>query len=205
MVLVVSMTPVMYSDISGEFPFLIVGALVGGVVGGVISYCKTGEINWRYVVGGALIGAGVGLLTEATIAYYSATTAFTVAGELGVSGITAGSSGYDLISNSEEISRSITDINSSYGGFEFNGSVDSVVNTASYYNDPYDQIGSILNGIAGNHLFFDGNKRTAFSTYYMLTERMGVAPKSATEIWGIINDIALGDYDYATDIANSIR
>jgi hypothetical protein len=63
MVLVVSMTPVMYTDISGEFPVLItliiVGALVGGTIGGVSSY-NNGQDVMSGIVTGALIGGAVG-------------------------------------------------------------------------------------------------------------------------------------------------
>lgn len=51
-----------------------VGAIAGGVAGGIISYTEYGKLDWRWVVGGAVIGAalgavtgwGVGTLTHAT-------------------------------------------------------------------------------------------------------------------------------------------
>lgn len=195
----------MYVDPTGEIAWVIVGAVVGGIAGATVSYYTTGSVDWKYVVGGALIGAGAGLLAEAAIAYYSTTTAYVVAGELGAGGVTAGSTGYEIINNSNEITQDIVNINSTYGGFEYNGTVSSIVHSSTYYNDPYEQVGAILNGIVGNHLFIDGNKRTAFDSYFILQERMNLSPKSANEIWNIIIDIGKGVIDHATDIASRLR
>ncbi len=205
MVLGVSITPVMYFDPTGEFAWVIAGAIIGGLAGAAISYYTTGSVDWRYVVGGALIGAGAGLLYEAVFAYYSTTTSFVVAGELGAGGVTAGSTGYDILNNSSVLTQEIVDINSTYGGFEYNGTVSSVVHSATYYSDPYDQVGAIMNGIVNNHLFFDGNKKTAFDTYFLLQERMNLSPKGVNEVWGVINDIGKGVIDYATEIASRLR
>jgi len=62
-VLVVSMTPVMYSDISGEFPILITLIIVGSLVGGSSQYLantlngKEGSDRWEGVIGASIGGA----------------------------------------------------------------------------------------------------------------------------------------------------
>jgi hypothetical protein len=66
----------MYFDPTGEIAWVIVGAVVGGITGAAVSYYTTGSVDWKYVVGGALIGAG---------------------------GVTAGSTGYDIISNANDV------------------------------------------------------------------------------------------------------
>lgn len=58
---------------------LVAGAIIGGVTGAVISYSKYNTIKWRYVVGGAVVGAafggaagyGVGLMYGGTVAMSS--------------------------------------------------------------------------------------------------------------------------------------
>ncbi|NFF62182.1 RHS repeat-associated core domain-containing protein [Clostridium botulinum] len=67
-----SNNPIVRTDHSGCAWWIVgaaAGAVVGGVVGGIYSYCKTGRVNWRYVAGGAVVGAlagaGLGYLAEA--------------------------------------------------------------------------------------------------------------------------------------------
>ena len=39
------------------------GAVVGGVAGGIISYSEYGKLDWRWIVGGAVIGGALGAVT----------------------------------------------------------------------------------------------------------------------------------------------
>ncbi len=65
--------PVNAYDPDGDVAWWIIGgaigAVVGGVAGAVISYKKNGNVDWRYVAGGAaagaLVGAGAGALASA--------------------------------------------------------------------------------------------------------------------------------------------
>ena len=75
--------PVIFVDNDGRFawaiPGAIIGAIAGGIAGAIISYNKTGEVDWRYVAigaaGGALIGAGAGYLAQAAFTAATTTTA----------------------------------------------------------------------------------------------------------------------------------
>jgi hypothetical protein len=86
--------PVMYYDPTGyiawAIPGAIIGAVVGGVAGAAISYYTTGEVDWRYVAGGAvagaLVGAGVGYLAQSAYATTAATGASTAGGVLTADG-----------------------------------------------------------------------------------------------------------------------
>lgn len=86
--------PVIFVDNDGKFawaiPGAIIGAIAGGIAGAIISYNKTGEVDWRYVAigaaGGALIGAGAGYLAQAAFTASSAavgTSAVTGSGTIG--------------------------------------------------------------------------------------------------------------------------
>ena len=61
--------PVNMADPDGDIAWWIVGGVAGGIAGGIYSYAKTGGVDWRYVAGGALIGAGLGYLAQPTIVY----------------------------------------------------------------------------------------------------------------------------------------
>jgi len=56
------------------------------------------------------------------------------------------------------VAEEIIEINKKYSnGYEMNNSASNIVNSASYYEDPYDQVASITRSIA-NHAFENGNK-----------------------------------------------
>ncbi len=48
-------------------------------------------------------------------------------------------------------------------------SIDSIINSASYYNDAWEQTSAVTRSIA-DHAFENGNKRTAFDTLNMLLD-----------------------------------
>lgn len=64
--------PVNMMDTNGMIAWWIVGAAIGAVVGGIYSYAKTGNVDWKYVAGGALAGAGLGLAAQTVATSYTA-------------------------------------------------------------------------------------------------------------------------------------
>lgn len=76
--------PVNMADPNGNIAWWVVGGAIGAVAGAAYSYVKTGSVDWRYVVGGALIGAGLGFLSQTAYVAYStnvvaSSTALTIA------------------------------------------------------------------------------------------------------------------------------
>ena len=70
--------PVLYADANGEFFFLAAGAALaalGALAGAVISYVVNGEVDWKDVAIGALVGGAIGLGGGALIALHTTGTA----------------------------------------------------------------------------------------------------------------------------------
>ena len=70
--------PVLYADVNGEFFFLVAGAalaVLGALTGAAISYAVNGEVDWKGVAIGALVGGAVGLGGGALIALHTTGTA----------------------------------------------------------------------------------------------------------------------------------
>jgi death-on-curing family protein len=87
-----------------------------------------------------------------------------------------------------------------------NGSVESVLAQASRYDGFYNKAASVIRGIAGNHLFDNGNKRTANAVYDLLRSRNGITTgASSAEVRRIINDVATGVRTEIDDIARALR
>lgn len=71
-----------------------------------------------------------------------------------------------------------------------NNSIESILNSASYYDDPYEQVAAIVRSIT-DHAFENGNKRTAFDTMNMLIKDFNLKNiLSDDEKWNLINNIA---------------
>ncbi|MDP8265860.1 MAG: SpvB/TcaC N-terminal domain-containing protein [Candidatus Aceula meridiana] len=49
-------SPLCYTDPSGNFPWLIIGAIIGAIAGAVSSYQQTGKVQWQSVLIGAVMG-----------------------------------------------------------------------------------------------------------------------------------------------------
>ena len=80
------------------------------------------------------------------------------------------SSTKNLVDDMDEIAEDIININKQYSdGFELNNSIKNILNSASYYDDPYEQVAAVTRSIT-DHAFANGNKRTAFDTLNMLLE-----------------------------------
>ncbi|MBC1405967.1 type II toxin-antitoxin system death-on-curing family toxin [Listeria welshimeri] len=106
----------------------------------------------------------------------------------------------------DEIADDIRNINKKYSsGFEQNNSIDSIINSASYYEDAWEQTSAVTRGIA-EHAFVDGNKRTAFDTLNMLLDDLRLkSPLNDTQKWDLINRIGTGDLKDVSEIANILK
>ena len=81
----------------------------------------------------------------------------------------------NLIDDMDEIAEDIININKQYSdGFELNNSIKNILNSASYYDDQYEQVAAITRSIT-DHAFANGNKRTAFDTLNMLLDDFGLS------------------------------
>lgn len=112
----------------------------------------------------------------------------------------------NLIDNMDEIADDIRNINKKYSiGLEQNNSIDSIINSASYYEDVWEQTSAVTRGIA-EHAFVDGNKRTAFDTLNMLLDDLRLkSPLNDTQKWDLINRIGTGDLKDVSEIANILK
>lgn len=79
------------------------------------------------------------------------------------------------------------------------------MNSASYYEDPYEQIAAVTRSIIG-HAFENGNKRTALDSMNMLLDNYGLSNSlTDTQKWSLIYDIAEGRLNDITKIANILK
>ena len=120
--------------------------------------------------------------------------------------IQSGTRTRNLIDNMDEIAEDIININKQYSdGFELNNSIKNILNSASYYDDPYNQVAAVTRSIT-DHAFANGNKRTAFDTLNMLLSDLGLNSKlTDSQKWNLIYDIAEGRLDDVTKIANILK
>ncbi|MBI9051167.1 MAG: Ig-like domain repeat protein [Anaerolineaceae bacterium] len=100
----------------------------------------------------------------------------------------------NLLTDFDSIVDEIVDINKQYdNGLEIHNSISSIVHSATYYDDPYEQIAAIGKGISA-HAFENGNKRTAFDTMKKLMSDMNLdCPLADEQIWEIVYDISSKD------------
>ncbi|MGX7420048.1 type II toxin-antitoxin system death-on-curing family toxin [Carnobacterium gallinarum] len=108
--------------------------------------------------------------------------------------------------NTPEIADTIRDINKKYSnGFEQNNSIESIINSASYYEDAWEQASAVTRSIT-DHAFVDGNKRTAFDTLNMLLDELELKSSlSDSQKWNLINRIGTGDLKNVSEIANILK
>ena len=106
----------------------------------------------------------------------------------------------------DEIAEDIININKQYSdGFELNNSIKNILNSASYYDDPYEQVAAVTRSIT-DHAFANGNKRTAFDTLNMLLDDLGLDNTlTNSQKWDLIYDIAEGRIDDVAEIANILK
>ncbi|WP_314066076.1 T7SS effector LXG polymorphic toxin [uncultured Vagococcus sp.] len=112
----------------------------------------------------------------------------------------------NLIEDIDEIADDIRNINGKYSsGFEQNNSIESIINSASYYDDSWDQVSAVTRGIA-EHAFVDGNKRTAFDTLNMLLGDLKMkSPLNDSQKWDLINKIGTGELKDVSEIARILK
>ena len=152
------MTPVMYSDISGEFPILITLIIVGAVVGGGSQYIancmngKEGKDRWEGV-----LGASVGGAIALPAFLYSGPTAFMLAIS---SGVVNG-----VINEAERSIKYNTDF--SIGSAAYDATIYSILNLIPFVKGPVGAVAeTLLIDTAGFYFadkykndFFDGLNR----------------------------------------------
>ncbi|MBO0468864.1 type II toxin-antitoxin system death-on-curing family toxin, partial [Enterococcus plantarum] len=112
----------------------------------------------------------------------------------------------NLINNMDEIADDIKNINKKYSnGFEQNNSIDNIINSASYYEDAWEQTSAVTRSIA-DHAFENGNKRTAFDTLNMLLDDLSLkSPLSDTQKWDLIGKLGRKEITDVSEIANILK
>ncbi len=85
------------------------------------------------------------------------------------------------------------------------GSPSSAINTALYYDDVLEQGASIFKTIVKNHMFYDGNKRTAASTIISFMKKAGIPiNKSDRKIFKLAKKVATDQVVEVSEIANKL-
>lgn len=120
----------------------------------------------------------------------------------GGSGTLEGLGKRNIIDNMNEIADDIVNINKKYSdGYQMNNSVENILNSASYYDDPYEQVAAVTRSIT-DHAFANGNKRTAMDTMNMLLDDFGLNNTlTDAQKWDLIYDIAEGRLNSVSEIA----
>ncbi|EAE7094518.1 type II toxin-antitoxin system death-on-curing family toxin [Listeria monocytogenes] len=112
----------------------------------------------------------------------------------------------NLVDDMKEIAGDIRNINRKYSnGFEQNNSIDSIINSASYYNDAWEQTSAVTRSIA-DHAFENGNKRTAFDTLNMLLDDFNLkSPLTDSQKWDLIEKLGRKEITDVSKITNIIK
>jgi prophage maintenance system killer protein len=111
-----------------------------------------------------------------------------------------------IANNAEKLADDIININKKYSnGNQMNNSISNIVNSASYYENPYDQVASITRSIT-QHAFENGNKRTAFDTLNKLLKDINLkSPLNDTQKWDLISKMGEGEIKNVTDISRILQ
>ncbi|MBC1735142.1 hypothetical protein IA623_10815 [Listeria seeligeri] len=112
----------------------------------------------------------------------------------------------NLVDNMDEIADDIRNINKKYSnGFEQNNSIDGIINSASYYEDAWEQTSAVTRSIA-DHAFENGNKRTAFDTLNLLLDDLNLkSPLNDTQKWDLIDKLGRKEITNVSEIANILK
>nr|WP_240903751.1 S8 family serine peptidase [Chengkuizengella sediminis] len=112
----------------------------------------------------------------------------------------------NLIDHGGDIANDIININLKYSnGNQAYNSIQSIINSASYYDNPWDQVSSITRSVA-QHAFENGNKRTALDTMNMLLNDFNLnSTLTDNQKWDLINDIANGVIDDVSEISTILQ
>ncbi|WP_152425893.1 RHS repeat-associated core domain-containing protein [Paenibacillus shenyangensis] len=116
---------------------------------------------------------------------------------------TAGLYGFKNGITSDEI----ISINKVFGGsIEMNGTVSSLLNGATRFDGFWGKTAYITRGIAGGHLFDNGNKRTALAVIEELIKRNNISTGvSKNKMEDIIYQISTGKIKEVSDIEKALR
>ncbi|WP_229359563.1 type II toxin-antitoxin system death-on-curing family toxin [Flectobacillus major] len=68
----------------------------------------------------------------------------------------------------------------------------SVINSAIYYETAAEQGSSIFRSIIKNHMFYDGNKRTAVAAFQSFAKQHGLTTVSQQQMMNVANQVATG-------------
>jgi death-on-curing family protein len=194
-----------WAKIGGDYSstFILEG-FMAITINGVRAYknMKTGEV----IYGDTVLGSGIGSTTKGTKTASSVVEEAGATAAKGASEAKGGSGTKNLIDNMDEIAEDIVNINKKYSdGYQMNNSIENILNSASYYDDPYEQVAAVTRSIT-DHAFANGNKRTAFDTLNMLIDDLKLNNSlSDTQKWDLIYDIAEGRVNDVTEIANIIK
>lgn len=106
----------------------------------------------------------------------------------------------------DEITGDIVNINKKYSdGYQMNNSIENILYSASYYDDPYEKVAAVTRSIT-DHAFANSNKRTEFDTLNILLDDLKLNNSlTETQIWDLIYDIAEGRVNDIDEIANIIK
>ena len=82
--------------------------------------------------------------------------------------------------------------------------LESAISSFYYYQSKEEQICSVFRGILKNHPFADGNKRTAVTALFILSEEMGLPiDHTDSELFDIVLKTVNSDFDVG-EIAHMI-
>jgi death-on-curing family protein len=106
----------------------------------------------------------------------------------------------------DELANEILELNKATegGGTLLSGAPASALNTASYYTLAEDQAASVFRTIISNHMFADGNKRTAVMAVELLAQKMGLKLVSQEQLLNVAGKVANGLLEDVEEISKQI-
>jgi RHS repeat-associated protein len=87
------------------------------------------------------------------------------------------------------------------GGVLLSGTPSSAINSAMYYTAPAEQGASIFRSIISNHMFIDGNKRTAVAAFKAFAKIHNLPMVSEEQLIKVANQVATGQVSEISEIA----
>jgi len=91
------------------------------------------------------------------------------------------------------------------GGTLLSGSPSSAINTASYYSTVPEQGASIFKTIIKNHMFADGNKRTAVNMFKSFCNKSGITTTlTDAQLMDVANKVATNQLDDVLEISQQL-
>lgn len=98
-------------------------------------------------------------------------------------------------------------INAGFGGtVQMNSTVETVFLTAHYVDSFWEKVAVVVRGIAGGHLFDNGNKRTAFESVRLFQRRNQIATGTGdATLRETVRLVALKQLEATSIIARRLR